>query len=601
MLAHAYRTRGLVWSLRAQLVTLVLVVAGVEGIVVTGTYAAWTVAAVVQDALDRQLLATHLAATFTSAYVLGAQMAVDGVAERSAMVGAVGADSPESIARDLRAFARSYRLLDALTLFDLEGTARATSLEEPVAFGLSVADREYFREALRTGRPYLGQARISRGSGQPVVPYAVPVRDAAGTPRAVLLGSISLHRLSEELGRLRPEREVRVSVIDRRADGTVVADTVQAQILSRPHLSPEVLDPLMAGREGGAETTGREGTSVLSTYAPVPGLPWAVLLEQPRAVALAPVVDRDWAVVPVGAAAAVLAAVGGSLMTLRLSRPLRALREAAEEIGAGNLSRRVGLSRSDEIGDLGRAFDAMAESLARRTAALEAARREMEDFSYAVAHELRSPLRALDGFSLSLLEEHRHALDDAARDDLRRIRSASQRMGELLDGLLALLRLGRVELQVQPVDLSQIAREVVSELQAQEPGRTVVVHIQDGLVADGDPTLLRLALHHLLDNAWKFTRPVPVPEIWVGACRDRGETAYFVRDNGVGFDMAHAANLFGAFQRLHRVEEFEGNGVGLAVVKRIIERHGGRVWAEAQAGNGATFRFTLGAPAVAIR
>jgi len=233
------------------------------------------------------------------------------------------------------------------------------------------------------------------------------------------------------------------------------------------------------------------------------------------------------------------------------------------------------------------------QRVAERTAQLAAVNDELEAFAYSVSHDLRAPLRSVDGFAQALLEEYVGKLDAAGQDYLRRVRAASQHMGQLIDDLLNLSRLTRSELRMARVDLSRLARGVASELQTREPERRVDFQIADGVFVQGDRRLLRVALENLLGNAWKFTSGRPQARIEFGAKRDGEEPVYFVRDNGAGFDMAYADKLFGAFQRLHGVHEFEGTGIGLATVQRIIHRHGGRVWAEGTVGQGATLYFTL--------
>lgn len=229
-----------------------------------------------------------------------------------------------------------------------------------------------------------------------------------------------------------------------------------------------------------------------------------------------------------------------------------------------------------------------------RTAQLEATNHELETFSYSVSHDLRAPLRSIDGFSQALLEDYAERLDPEGVDYLQRIRGATKRMAELIDALLALSRVTRAELQRDAVDLSSTARAVAAELQEHAPERQVDWIIADGLVANGDARLLRVVLENLLGNAWKFTAKTHTPRIEFGRLSlANGSAAFFVRDNGAGFDMTYADKLFGAFQRLHRVGEFQGTGIGLATVQRIIHRHGGRVWAQGSVDEGATFYFTL--------
>ena len=234
---------------------------------------------------------------------------------------------------------------------------------------------------------------------------------------------------------------------------------------------------------------------------------------------------------------------------------------------------------------------------------LEAANKELETFSYSVSHDLRAPLRSMDGFSQALLEDYRDRLDEEGKDALKRIRAASQRMGYLIDDLLKLSRVTRSELHLEPLNLSQLAQGIIKELSQAEPNRTVAVVVAPDLQATGDARLLRILLANLLGNAWKFTAHQPAPKIELGVLDNssgpRPPTSnprcpvFYVRDNGAGFDMAYVNKLFTAFQRLHGAEEFSGSGIGLATAQRIALRHGGKIWAQGTPGQGATFYFTL--------
>jgi len=233
------------------------------------------------------------------------------------------------------------------------------------------------------------------------------------------------------------------------------------------------------------------------------------------------------------------------------------------------------------------------EAVRRNAAELLAANQELDAFAYSVSHDLRAPLRSIDGFSHVLLEDYAAQLDQAGRDSLQRVRAASQRMATLIDDLLKLARVTRAEMRTEVVDLSGMARDIVAELQRATPERHVEFAIAPGLEARGDPRLLRVALDNLLRNGWKYTAKQPRPQIEFASTNVNGERAFVVRDNGAGFDMKYADKLFGVFQRLHSAAEFEGTGVGLATVRRIITRHGGRIWAEGAVDRGATFYFTL--------
>jgi len=265
------------------------------------------------------------------------------------------------------------------------------------------------------------------------------------------------------------------------------------------------------------------------------------------------------------------------LAALQLNRELRA-RQKAERLLRQDITER-------KHGE---------EALRRYAAQLEAANAELEAFAYSVSHDLRAPLRSISGFSQALLEDYGDRLDQTAREHVDRVRVASQRMAELIDDLLGLSRVTRAELHRAPVDVSAMAQSVLDELYARSPQREAEFVVAPGIIVDGDAHLLRIVLENVLGNAWKYTKNVAHTRIEFGAMVQDGGRVYYVRDNGAGFDMAYSAKLFGAFQRLHAEAEFEGTGIGLATVQRIVQRHGGRVWAEGATGQGATFSFTLG-------
>jgi PAS domain S-box-containing protein len=239
------------------------------------------------------------------------------------------------------------------------------------------------------------------------------------------------------------------------------------------------------------------------------------------------------------------------------------------------------------------ALERQHEALERANLELATANEELESFSYSVSHDLRAPLRSIDGFSSILLEDHAQCLDASGKEHLQRVRAATQRMGALIDDLLNLSRVSRADVHLEKADLSAMAQSIVGELRGAAPERRAEFRVDEHLEATADPHLLRIVLENLLGNAWKFTSKCESTSIHFGKAQHNGSVAYFIRDNGAGFDPAYADRLFGAFQRLHDAREFAGTGVGLATVQRIIHRHGGRIWAEGAVGHGATFYFTL--------
>lgn len=295
-----------------------------------------------------------------------------------------------------------------------------------------------------------------------------------------------------------------------------------------------------------------------------------------------------------------------SMLTLGIARQIvRAVRELSAgfaRFGKGQFTTPVEVPGNDELATVGAQANVMAgellalgESLRARQAELERANRELEAFSYSVSHDLRAPLRSVDGFSQALLEDYGDQLPPEALDYLHRVRHAAQRMSQLIDDLLKLSRLSRAPMQDEDVDVSALAGEVADGLVRSAPERQVTFDIAPGLHARGDPSLLRVVLENLLGNAFKFTSKVPHARIEVGSRVTKdGETEIYVRDNGAGFDPRYASRLFVPFQRLHSASEFQGTGIGLATVQRVVHRHGGRIRAESQPGEGATFFFTLG-------
>jgi signal transduction histidine kinase len=288
------------------------------------------------------------------------------------------------------------------------------------------------------------------------------------------------------------------------------------------------------------------------------------------------------------------------LLSRSVLRSMAELTQGLERFGHGDFRQPIQVKTRDELGEVAARANAMAANLERSDkereraeTALRLSNKELEAFSYSVAHDLRAPLRGINGLSKVLMEDYGDRLNDEARDYLDRIAAGAQRMGTLIDALLSLARVTRTELHRETVDVSRLAEAVVHQLRQNQPDRVVEFVNEPGVEAHADPALLRAVLENLLGNAWKFTGKRERAQIAFGWELMGSVQVYYVRDNGAGFDMAYAEKLFAPFQRLHTSVEFVGTGVGLATVQRIVNRHGGRIWADGVVGEGATFRFTL--------
>ena len=326
-----------------------------------------------------------------------------------------------------------------------------------------------------------------------------------------------------------------------------------------------------SGRVGVVEGEDYRQVPVLASVRGIPGTPWFMVAKVDLEEAFAPYRRGAWTITIILLVSVLAAVLGVDLLWRR--REAQVLRE-------------------QQVADR-RLNDELERRVKDRTGQLEAANRDLEAFCYSVSHDLRAPLRGIDGWSLALLEDYHDKLDEKGRQQLQRVRADTQRMGRLIDDLLLLSRVTRGPIQMGRVDLTAIAQSIAARLREAEPERRVEFAIQPGLTAQGDASLLDIVLCNLLGNAWKFSGGRPLARVEFGRAEVDSRPAFFVRDNGVGFDMTYAQKLFGAFQRMHKASEFPGTGIGLAIVQRVIQRHGGRVWAEAQVDRGATFYFTL--------
>jgi signal transduction histidine kinase len=488
---------------------------------------------------------------------------------------------------------------------------------DPGAEGKFMENRPYFING-RSGS-YVQIVYFSTTLQAPAMTASAPVMaEGQGNGRllAVLAGRLNL----EELNAIISRRSGLHQTDDAYLVNTSNLFVTQPRFISAPTvlqhgIHTEAVDRCLAHNSGTGLYADYRGVPVISVYRWLPELQLCLIVEIDRAEAFAPVYSLGKNIAAIASVALLLATLLAYWLARTITRPVRKLTQGASEIGRGNLEYRLQVGSRDEIGTLAGEFNRMADSvskkelqLSQRAAQLETANEELKAFSYSVSHDLRAPLRAMDGFSRILLEKYAADLDPEAVRYLNIVRDNTRQMGQLVDDLLAFSRLGRQALKKELVAPQALVNQALEDLSAELDGRKVEITLGGVSVAPGtgaaqggkagqtlpecqaDPALLKQVFVNLLSNALKFTRTREVARVEIGFLP---EGVYFVRDNGVGFDMQYADKLFGVFQRLHRPEEYEGTGVGLAIVQRIIHRHGGRVWVEAEVEKGATFYFTI--------
>ena len=447
------------------------------------------------------------------------------------------------------------------------------------------------------GVTYFGPVRFQELSGEPLMVMAVPIIALdSGKTRGVLVADVRLKEIWDSVAGIRPGQKGASFIVD--AGKRVVAHSDPSVVLRGTRFDPHGFDGVQTGLSGGKSV-------LVSRVLHFGARQFHILVEGPVSEVLAPA-DHTVQIMLAIVVIALSAAGGlGFLLVRRIVRPIEDIAETARAIDAGDLSRRVVVNRDDELGLLAGAFNKMTLQLETlindlekrvtdRTAQLEAANKELESFAYSVSHDLRAPLRHIDGFIELLRKNTGPVRHQQSRHYMDTISDSAKKMGILIDDLLSFSRMGRKGMSFRQVALGPLVQDVIREFELGTADRIIDWHIGDLPVVSGDKAMLRLVLVNLVSNALKFTRPREKARIEIGSLPGRdSEVVIFVRDNGVGFDMAYIEKLFGVFKRLHHADEFEGTGIGLANVHRIIDRHGGRTWAEGKVEKGATFYFAL--------
>jgi signal transduction histidine kinase len=541
------------------------------------------------------------------------------IASRLVNSKAIGQEfGPDRRGKSLLAFLMSHSsVFEFLYFAEIDGTIVSIEPQalEANLYRRNIDFRPWFSTALKTGAPSVSDLHIALATSRPSVLVTVPILDSAGRPAGVLAGSIRLDQLSLlGSGGLRSGSHQQFGYLTD-SNGLVIAHQANPKyVLEQTDFSSEpTVQGALQGKQGTVSFFDPiERKWMLGAYLPVQvgqasNRPWAVSFAVPQDVAFAPIGSFSRTIGGTALLFALGFGLAAFLLIRRFTSPLDQLTEAVRIAAAGDFSHRLENPYQDEFSSLTNAYNSMATELGEKNRRileheshlretnfrLEESNKELEAFSYSVSHDLRAPLRAIDGFSHALLEDYGKALPMEARGYLDRIRHGVQMMGDLIDDMLKLSRVNRAELSREAIDLSALMQSQAQELTARDPGRAADLVIAPGMWVEADRRLVQILVSNLLENAWKFTRTKSRARIECGQGHGDGTKVFFVRDNGVGFDMKYVGKLFSAFQRLHERSEYEGTGIGLVIVQRIAARHGGRAWADAVPGEGATFSFSL--------
>jgi signal transduction histidine kinase len=508
---------------------------------------------------------------------------------------------PEAVNAFLIQINADYPSVNSFSWCDTDGRVVASSL--PLTVGTSIHDREYFQRVLQ-GQEWVVSDVLIGGHATEVSTFVVArgIYSDYGVLQGVAIAEVVPERMAVFVFDVERTAGGSISLYDRQ--GNLVLERGFRGLQRLLDASGESVSPLTEETLAGRETVGvlvdHEGERRITAKVPVPSIGWVAGAGRLHRDAMGPVqraLAVSWAALSLVVTVSILVSAA---VSRHIVRSVRLLRAQAYAIGDGDMSEEAQVSGITELRDLEDSFNLMALRLREREEAVERgvqelsrSNRELEAFSYSVSHDLRAPLRAIDGFSEVLVDEYGNRLDEEGQRLLGIIRENTQRMGRLIDELLAYSRLGRKTIEPTEIDMNSLAREVIEE--SNMVGSDVQPDFKIGPLpkAYGDRVLIRQVLTNLVANAVKFSRPKPEIKIEIGGRNNSDKNLYYVKDNGVGFDMRYADKMFGVFQRLHGHSEFEGTGVGLAIVQRIVQRHGGTVWAEGKVNEGATFYFTL--------
>jgi signal transduction histidine kinase/DNA-binding response OmpR family regulator len=601
------------YSLVPQVIALVVLAVLLGGGIVSLIMVRQNQQALRENIIADNMTAADLTAEFAWRFMEGAMMSLRGFSTSEPLVKAVVTGNFSRTTPDLQRFLKSNTRLEICALFDENGIAQAAGAIPPAILGSYSGDREWYQHAMVTRKPYVGIPMFSRLTGRPIVPYAIPILDREGKVHGVLMGGISITELSQAISSIRTGQRVRASIADKRMGGMILAHPDRSRILQPVSGKNEAGRRAINGERGSIETHDTTGELVLASYAPVPNLPWGVLVLQPSRAAFASVaasVDRSMLYVAVLLLFA--AGISGWLAS-KVTRPLVHLREAATALAEGRRSAPINLTRQDELGDLGRAFDHMAVALAERTTQLEAANQDLgeqnrriqqadrlkSEFLANMSHELRTPLNAIIGFAEIMHDGKVGPISSQHKEYLGDVLTSARHLLQLINDILDLSKVeaGKIEFRPQRVDLEVAVQEACAIVRALAAKKRIALRSKiDASLShiNTDPRSLKQILYNYLSNALKFT-----PEGGVVTVRAKAAGAdHFrieVEDNGIGIRAADRERLFVEFQQLDASvgKKYSGTGLGLALTKKIAEAQGGYVEVNSTFGKGSTFCAVL--------
>ncbi len=566
--------------------------------------------AIAQEKNTVYSLATVFAAN-VSRIMATNQAALDRISKRPRVL-AVDEHQCDPIFNDFRTLFPAFANIASI---DLSGRIVCSAVEQPGGKPISIAHTEWFKRAMAERRFIVGNPFVGPITGRWVSVLVNPIYDDVNALKGFMALPLDLAAYDPKISAAPITPATRYGIIS--TDGILIWRNEDPEKLIGTNVRGfEAVDKMLATKDGVYEARGADGTARVYAAAPVPEANWYVFVGIPSRPLYVDAFQR--AIRNSALALGFLLGIAGLTIYIahrRIALPVLALVSGVKAIKDGRYDARVNVG-SGEVAEVAAEFNQMAESwqaaerqlrelnlhleerIHARTTELEEANRELSAFSYSVSHDLRAPLRAIDGFCHVLLEDYGERLDDTGRSYLNRVRKASQHMAEIIDDMLGMARSMRDEMHCRIFDFSAMARTVIADVTSSSPRDGVEWKLADGIMAFGDENLLGVVLQNLLGNAYKYTSKHASASIEFGVLPEKqdGSAVYFVKDDGVGFDMSHSGKLFGVFQRLHRDDDFDGHGIGLATVHRVVQRHGGKTWAEGAVEQGATFYFTLPDP-----